>query len=429
MQKTMPWGLILLLMLAYALSFADRYLLNLLVVPIQENYGFSDTQMGYLLGPAFGLFYALVGLPLGYLADRIHRPKLIALGMALWSLMTLLTGFAQRYASFFLTRMGVGIGEASLSPSDYSLLAERVSTKRLSTAIAFYSMGIYLGAGLAYGLGGEILSRFAEAEPWQWGSVSIPVWQSLFIGFAIPGFILSIWILFAIREYRTKLSKSLSIRHLLQKEKWLRLGAPFYWLCAAFACFYVAIYAGGAWLPSFLMRVHQLPPNTTGWITSLGLMILPGLGLLGGGLLADSMSQANPILGKLKFCILAMLLFLPASIVFGVLPDLASTLWALLPYGLLLSATVSVGAALVQQMVPPSERAFASAVLIFAQNCLGLSLGPTAVGWLTDHTFSGAQSLGYALALVGGLSVLLASLSLAFLYRRLRAAPAQIAPS
>ncbi|MEM6345970.1 MAG: MFS transporter [Bacteroidota bacterium] len=414
MRSKFPLGLIFLLMLAYACSFADRYLLNLLVEPIQNQYGFSDVQMGWLLGPAFGLFYALVGLPLGLIADRFHRGKLIALGVFLWSIMTMLTGLAQNFWQFFMCRMGVGIGEASLSPAAYSLLAERVPPKRLSTAIAIYSLGIYLGAGLAYGLGGELIAYYQNTSNWEFGSLSIPPWQLLFIGFGFPGILLSMMALFAIREYRTNKIKPLDNRYLKSKSSRVTLSKSFYLLCLSFSFFYIAIYAGGAWLPTFLMRVHKLPTQTVGWLTSFGLLIFPSLGLVLGGWLADHMSKRHPLLGKVKFCLWAFLLFAPSAIGFGLIEETQSSLWALLPYALLLSATVGVGAAIVQQISPAAHRGVASALFLFAQNCLGLSLGPTAVAFCTDYLFADPMSLGYSLSLVGGLSSLIA---IGFMYR------------
>lgn len=427
MRTSFPTALILLLMLAYACSFADRYLLNLLVEPIQAHYQFSDLQMSWLLGPAFGLFYALVGLPIGLAADRFHRGKLISIGIFLWSIMTMLTGLAHSFWQFFICRMGVGVGEASLSPAAYSLLAERVSPQRLSTAIAIYSLGIYIGAGLAYGLGGELIHYYLDAPPWQIGSLNVPAWQLLFVGFGLPGILLSITTLFAIREKRTKLANTLTVNSLLVIQKWKSLGSNFYLLCLSFSFFYIAIYAGGAWLPTFLIRVHQLATPTVGWLTSVGLLIFPSIGLLLGGLVADRLSQKNPLLGKVKFCLFAFLLFWPSTIVFGLIDDTFWSLWALLPYALLLSTTVGVGAAIVQHISRAEERGFASAVFLFAQNCLGLSLGPTAVAFCTDYLFADPLALGYSLSIVGGSSTLLALGFMYFLWRRIRAA--QIVPS
>ncbi|MEL7534220.1 MAG: MFS transporter [Bacteroidota bacterium] len=421
MKASFPLGLIIILMLAYACSFADRYLLNLLVEPIQTQYGFSDLQMSWLLGPAFGLFYALVGLPIGLAADKFHRGKLISIGVMLWSIMTMLTGLAHSFVQFFICRMGVGIGEASLSPAAYSLLAERVSPQRLSSAIAIYSLGIYIGAALAYGLGGELLNYYQNAPNWEIGSLSIPPWQLLFVGFGLPGVFLSIIAYFAIRELRTSNNKSLSFNGLSHKKQWQSLSKHFYLLCLSFSFFYIAIYAGGAWLPTFLMRVHELPTQTVGWLTSVGLLIFPSIGLLVGGGVADRMSKRNPLRGKVKFCLYVFLFFVPSAAAFGLIKDTSLSLWALLPYALLLSATVGVGAAIVQHISQADKRAFASALFLFAQNCLGLSLGPTAVAFCTDYLFADPMALGYSLSIVGATSSLLATGCMYWLWRRINA--------
>ena len=158
------WSTVAILMLAYVLSFIDRQILNLLVGPIRRDLVISDTQMSLLMGLSFALFYTVCGIPLGRLADTKSRRGLIAIGVLFWSAMTAACGMARLYWQFLLCRIGVGVGEAALSPAAYSLIADSFPAERRATAISVYSMGVYLGSGLAFLLGGHdhAMSVFKE---------------------------------------------------------------------------------------------------------------------------------------------------------------------------------------------------------------------------------------------------------------------------
>ena len=164
------WTSVSILMLAYVLSFIDRQILNLLVGPIRRDLVISDTQMSLLMGLSFALFYTVCGIPLGRLADTRSRRGVIAVGILFWSAMTAACGMARLYWQFLLCRIGVGVGEAALSPAAYSLIADSFAPERRATAISVYSMGVYLGSGLAFLLGGLVIT-FASAQ----GDVTLPV--------------------------------------------------------------------------------------------------------------------------------------------------------------------------------------------------------------------------------------------------------------
>ena len=155
------WYVVGILMLFYALSFVDRQIIALLVEPMKADLGLSDVEMSLLGGLSFAIFYTIFGIPLGRLADSNSRRGLIAAGVVVWSLMTTLCGFASRFSHLLLLRMGVGLGEAALSPAAFSIIADYFPSHRRATALSIYSMGIYLGAGLAF-TGGAILLGWAE---------------------------------------------------------------------------------------------------------------------------------------------------------------------------------------------------------------------------------------------------------------------------
>jgi MFS family permease len=147
------WYVVAVLTIAYVFSFIDRQIMNFLVGPIRRDLGISDTQISLLMGLSFAMFYTLFGIPLGRLADTRSRRGIISIGIAVWSLMTVACGMTRNFWQLALTRMGVGVGEAALSPAAYSLIADYFPPTRRATAMSVYSMGIYVGAGLSSILG------------------------------------------------------------------------------------------------------------------------------------------------------------------------------------------------------------------------------------------------------------------------------------
>ena len=190
------WTTVTILMIAYVLSFIDRQILNLLVEPIRRDLVISDTQMSLLMGLSFALFYTVCGIPLGRLADTRSRRGLIAIGVLFWSAATAACGTAKLYWQFLICRVGVGVGEAALSPAAYSLIADSFPPERRATAISVYSMGVYLGSGIAFLLGGLVI-QFASAQ----GNVVLPVlgevrpWQLIFLILGAAGVLFTLLML------------------------------------------------------------------------------------------------------------------------------------------------------------------------------------------------------------------------------------------
>jgi MFS family permease len=195
------WYVVFILMLANISSFIDRQILALLVAPIKRDMHLSDTQISLLMGLSFALFYTIFGIFIGRLADKYNRRNIIIGGITVWSLMTALCGGVNSYLQFFLARMGVGVGEATLGPSAYSMITDYFPKNRLARALSTYSMGVFLGSGLAILIGAALISGLPTS-----GTVNVPIlgdiyhWQMLFIYIGLPGLIIAL-LLFTIKRH------------------------------------------------------------------------------------------------------------------------------------------------------------------------------------------------------------------------------------
>jgi MFS family permease len=187
------WYVLGVLVVVYILNFIDRQILAILAVDIKRDLGLTDGELGFLGGAAFAVFYALFGVPLGRLADRWHRVRLLTIGLVLWSTMTALSGFARNFLTLSLARMGVGVGEATASPTAYSLISDYFPARQRGTALAIYSSGLYLGGGVSLLIGAKISQVWDAAYPGG-GIGGLVGWQAAFMAVGIPGVLLALWV-------------------------------------------------------------------------------------------------------------------------------------------------------------------------------------------------------------------------------------------
>ena len=187
------WYVLIVLVVVYILNFVDRQIMSILAVDIKADLGLTDADMGFLGGAAFAVFYALFGIPLGRLADNWSRTRLLAVGLALWSTMTALSGFARDQATLTLARMGVGVGEATASPTAYSLISDYFPKRQRATALAIYSSGLYIGGGISLFIGALIVQQWNAAYP-DGGPMGLVGWQAAFLAVGIPGLIVALWV-------------------------------------------------------------------------------------------------------------------------------------------------------------------------------------------------------------------------------------------
>lgn len=187
------WYVLGVLVVVYILNFIDRQILSILAVDIKRDLDLTDGQLGFLGGAAFAVFYALFGVPLGRLADRWHRVRLLTIGLVLWSTMTALSGLAKNYLTLSLARMGVGVGEATASPTAYSLISDYFPSRQRATALAIYSSGLYLGGGVSLFIGAKISQLWDAAYPGG-GIGGLVGWQAAFMAVGLPGLLLALWV-------------------------------------------------------------------------------------------------------------------------------------------------------------------------------------------------------------------------------------------
>jgi MFS family permease len=187
------WYVLGVLVLVYMINFIDRQIISILAEDIKADLGVSDADMGFLYGTAFGVFYSLFGIPLGRLADMWYRGRLMTIGLAVWSAMTAVSGFAQNFGHLAAARIGVGIGEATASPCAFSMISDYFPKERRATALAVYSSGLYLGGGLSLFIGGAIVQSWNAAYPGG-GPLGLVGWQAAFLAVGLPGLLLALWV-------------------------------------------------------------------------------------------------------------------------------------------------------------------------------------------------------------------------------------------
>jgi len=400
------WSTVGILMLAYVLSFIDRQILNLLVEPIRRDLVISDTQMSLLMGLSFAIFYTVCGIPLGRLADTRSRRKLIAMGVLFWSAMTSACGLARLYWQFLLCRVGVGVGEAALSPAAYSLIADSFPAERRATAISVYSMGVYLGSGLAFLLGGLVI-QFASAQ----GDLQLPLlgevrpWQLIFLILGAAGVLFSL-LLLAVREpTRRGVGAGIAVP-LTEVADYLRANrATVLYHNFGFACLSFAGYGSAAWVPTFFIRTHGWTAAQVGIVYGCIVALFGCLGIVFGGRLADWMAKHGRRDANMRVGLFAAIGGLPCALAFPLVDSGTVAALLMAPTVFCLSMPFGVAPAAIQEIMPNSMRGQASAIYLFVITLIGLGIGPTAVALVTDYGFADDQALRYSLLIVSGLVV------------------------
>ncbi len=400
------WGLVLLLTTAYAISFVDRQIISLLVGPIKADLGLSDFQISLLLGLAFGLFYTLMGIPLGRAADKYNRRNLIVAGMSLWCLMTAASGLARNFFQLFLARLGIGVGEAALSPAALSMISDSFPEEKRTGPIGFYNSAIYIGSGLAMILGGAIIHMATNSPP-----MNVPFfgelapWQTTFFIVGLPGLAIAAVIAFTREPTRKDLLKGadggaavLSFKDVLGylwKRKFI-YGPIFIGMAVVAIVNFMFL----AWTPTLYTRVHGWEIASIGYAFGIISLIFGPLGIFLGARLGDYFAAQDDNGGHAKAAFIGSLFMVPGMIATPVIsnPQLALVGLALIPFGMAF-ITVNMVSALLR-ITPNQLRGQTYAMFLLVISLSGTTLGPTLVGFITDFVFKNEMMIGYSMLTV-----------------------------
>jgi MFS family permease len=415
------WYVVGVLMVVYILSFIDRQILSLIVGPVKKDLGVSDTQMGLLMGFSFAMFYSILGVPIGWMADRKSRRTIIAAGVAVWSFMTAACVVARHFWQLFLLRVGVGIGEAALSPAAYSLITDYFPKHRLATAISVYGMGIYIGSGMAFLLGGLVVGFTVTGGPIVWPILGeIRPWQMVFFIVGAPGLLIAA-LVYTIREPLRRGIKQLGPNSQVtfgQFMGYVGQNAAAVWCHhLGFALLAFLGYATIAWVAEFFKRVHQWSVQDVAFSYGFAIMIFGAAGITSGGMLSDWLSRKGYRDAKIRTGLIAAIISLPLSIAFPLIPNGTLAMIMVCPLAFANALPFGAAPAAMQEMMPSNMRGQAGAFYLLVVNLISIGCAATTVGFLNDYVFPEPTGVAKSLVVVGVVSTIGAAI---FLYRGLK---------
>lgn len=408
------WYVVTLCMIAYIFSFIDRQILALLIGPIQADLGISDTQFGLLHGLAFSLFYATMGIPVATLSDRASRPLIISVGVAVWSAATMACGLARSFLTLFLARICVGAGEAALSPATYSLISNLFPKEKLGRAVAVYSLGSFLGSGIAFLAGGAVIAMVSGTDSIALAGMTFRPWQLAFLIVGAPGLLLAAIIYLTIKEPLPATARMSGSEHptltavlaFLRRERAIFLPHMLGFTFAAMALFSLL-----GWSPAYLIRVHGLDAATAGFWLGIVVVVAGGGGVVASGWIMDRMAAhavhdapfRTGMIGALGTLLPACALPFAPSFGIGLALLAAALFFASFP--------MPPSTAVMQIIAPATMRSRVAAIFLCSNSLIGLTLGSLLVGLLNDHIFAGPAAVGSSLGVVtAGASVAAAGL-------------------
>lgn len=381
-----------LLFSAYTVNYVDRQVITILQDPIKADLGLTDTQLGLLTGLSFAMFYAVMGVPIARLADFHSRKTIISVAMALWSFMTALCAAAGSFVTLLLCRIGVGVGEAGLTPPAHSLISDYYEPERRASAIAIYQASGPVGLMVGFLAGGWINQFFG--------------WRTAIIVVGAPGLLLALTVWLTLKEPRrgqfdVSMPKSAEPMSSQQPATVFALFKNPAFRCLALGCgFHTFVtYGQGNWTAPYFGRVHGMSSGELGtWLAMLS--IGPAfIGMISVGYFSDWLARRRPQ-ARLEVAISSIVLIIPFEVAGLVAIDAHTALCYFAGAFFFGGAYLAPSIAAAQAMVSPNLRASASAMIMLGINLIGLGLGPLVSGFLSDlwaATGVGANSLRYAM--------------------------------
>jgi len=406
------WYIVFLCMLAYIFSFIDRQVIALLVGPIRADLQISDTQFSLLGGLAFAIFYAVMGIPIARLADTRSRPVIIAVGIFVWSMATAMCGLTKNFWQLFVARMCVGVGEAALSPAAYSMISDSFPKSKLGFALGIYSIGSFIGAGLAFLIGGAAIEWVTG-----FGEISFPIigvikpWQMTFFIVGLPGVFIAALFFLTVRDPERKgIADRSSTAGFKLAEVFAYISSHKQTFIAhyfGFGLLSMSLYALLSWGPAFLMRNYAMTPKEVGLYLGIMVLVSNTTGVLSSGWLTDFFTRkGRNDAAFLSGMIGGLGLIIPAAL-FSSMPSFHSTL---LVYGIAMffaSSPMATSAAALQCMAPNQMRAQVTALFFLFMNLFGITLGSLLVALCTDYLFKDDLAVGYSISIIAASSGLI----------------------
>lgn len=401
------WFVVFILCVTTIFAYLDRQIINLLVEPIKVSLEINDTQIGLLTGFSFALLYVVAAIPIAWVADFGNRVRVITIGIFCWALATFFCGLATSFLMMFAARTLVGLGEATLAPSGYSLMSDYFQKEKVGLAVSCLTGAGFLGGGLAYIIGGQIVGTLNQVENYALPIVGVvEPWQLAFMIVAIPGLLL-VGIMQFVKEPPRQSEVAADYIKLKARQSFAALfsyvranSRLFVGLFFGLAIMAAATFAIMNWMPEYMSRSFGWGPKKFG--NTFGTIILIGspAGVFSGGLIASvwmkkGQISANilvPIIAAFCAAIFAYAFTHAATETQAIMFGIPTVFFSAMPFG--------CGTATLPLVTPNRLRAQVVAIYLLCANLLGLTLGPTTVGAITDYVFKDESRLGDALGIV-----------------------------
>ena len=411
------WYVIALLSLANVVSLVDRQILALLVEPVRNDLGITDTGISLLHGFAFALFFSVMALPIARVADVRNRRNIIVIGIALWSAMTALCGLAKTFLQLFVARMGVGVGEATLNPSAYSIMSDYFPPERRALPMGVFAAGIPIGVGVSLFVGAWVIDVVSAWGPISWPLIgAVQPWQMVFLVIGVLGLPVALLMLTvkepvrrpgSAEQYRQSTSgKGHSLREVMAFFRANR--ATYLTLFTGYTVMVSSASGINAWTPTFYIRSFGLSASEAGYLMGVVALIGGPLGAIAGGAIADWLQRRGIQTAKLRVLLCCALLLPIPGILGPLMPTVSGAVVFLFLFFVLGSATAPTTLSAIQEMTPNQMRGQATALLYFLVNLIGIGLGPFAVALLTDYVFNDELALRYSISIYSGIAYALA---------------------
>ena len=381
-------GLAVLVLLTM-LSYVDRTIIQLLVEPIKADLGIDDIQFSLLTGLSFAVFYAVFGLPFGWLADRAPRRWIIFCGVIAWSIATAMCGLATSFAALFVARMGVGLGEATLSPVGYAIVGDTFPRRHVTLAIGILAAGTVVGVAVA-NIGGGLLIEWANRTG---GLFGLRPWQTAIMLVALPGLLLAP-LVFVLPPQADR-STQQTADQVAGYGSWLRANlshlAP---MTFGAALIYTLIFGVTAWMPALLIREFAYTPAQVGGSLGLAFGVSGVVGFIGGGWIVDRLAESRVAHAHLTYIGIAMASLAAVGVFAFALATTSFQILLCIAVMSLLSPVTAPAIAYVQMHTPAAYRGRTIALFLLVFNLFGMTVGPSAVAMVSQLLFDNAIRSG-----------------------------------